>query len=102
MSTLRGIQGPPIFRRVTNRGSHMRVPALPEDGVAEEYKPIAPPEWWKREQRVAELNKDYPQPSKLKVWWSWYNVPVILTFALLVLVGLFMALATSGRLEWMK
>lgn len=86
MNSLRGIQGPMV--RTPRRGSHMRVPALPEEPGPDEYSPIKPPEWWKREQRVAELNKDYPQPSKLKQWWLRNDDRLVVVLICLAVFGI--------------
>ena len=93
MASLRGIQGPRVIPRVT---------APLEEPPAGSWSPQEPPEWWKREQRQAELEKDWPRPSKWKLWWSDYNVPVVLIFVLLVLVAILIVATRYGGPEWLK
>jgi hypothetical protein len=93
MASLRGIQGPRVIPRVT---------ASLEEPPAGSYEPIRPPEWWKREQRVAELNKDHPRPSKLKQWWNWYGGVVLGTLAALIVITILSVAAMFVEAKWLK
>lgn len=81
MASLRGIQGPAVRRKPLPR-----VTASLEEPPAGSYEPLIPPQWWRNEQRTAQLERDYPEPSKLKMWWRRHDDVLLVVLICVVMV----------------